>query len=758
MTDRLTLRRIIPSGGTQDQIIAEPGGWVGHTIKLERHKEFHSLVETIFSEGKFTFVGDDLIDGNGGADFIRSVEQMDGVDAEVQFIAETAEDDVNFETYFIGQLQLEGLEELPDNEVEVPVIRDDLWSKLLRHWDTQVDLTKNEDIFGNPVDPAIPITVTLTSQKVRQKYIGEYGEDFEFIEYNLNTNKYGAVDFAKETLNEIDEKHNLPRLDNPSKPSPLYTVKYAGDYLIDIFISTSTSFIFGAPIDPEVDLFIQINNDAPITITRTDFATTNKFEYTDTLSLQAGDSIILYFWKDGGTIATQWGVYGESYLHITADTVFPETQAQGFFIHDAIAYTMARIGLGDDILRSNYLGNPNTNAWQYDEIGCGSRFFVTKGLFIRGYTLSDNPDDPTQRYSLQEKGFQISLKDIWDGINPILCLGLGYETLEESPEQQVIRIEDRPYFYDNSTTSIDFDFVYDISRSYDTDKIYKSVKVGYKKWESEKSSGIDDPQTKRTYNIPFKHVGKELVIESEFIAASLAWETTRRMSIEKSSDFKLDNDNFILAINIDDITPDESPEVYLPELDENFIAVTNLLHPDTRYNLTLTPLRNLLRWGHQILGCLQEYPSYSIKFGSGEGNYDMESHYDCSVGEECIGVICSSPISESDDIDLSVHGETIGYTHLPMEYPVNLPMSLDEYKTISENRNISFGISKTNTGHTKFFIKECTYNKRDGTADLLGWPVTFFNVNSAEAALYAFLLEDESGYIALENNELLIRE
>lgn len=732
MTDRLTLRRIIPAGGTQDLIIAEPGGWVGHTIKLERHKEFHSVVETIFSEGKFIFVGDDHIDGPGGADFIRTTEQLDGVDAEIQFIAETAEDDVNFETYFIGQLQLEGLEELPDNEVEVPVIRDDFWSKFIRHYDTPVDLTKNEDIFGNAVNPAVPVNVTLTSQKVRQKYVGEYGEITDFIQYNLNTNKYGGIDFAKETLNEIDEKHNLPRLDNPSKPSPLYTVKYSGDYLIDFLISTSTAFILGAPIGSEIDVFIQVNNDTPIMATRTDFATTNSFEYTDTLSLEAGDNIRIYFWKDGSTVDPNWGVYGGSYLHITADTIYPETEVQGFFIHDLFAYVLVRIGLGDGSFYSDYLGNENTNARQYDEIGCASRFFVTKGLFIRGYTLSDNPDDPSQRYSLQEKGFQISCKDIWEGINPILCLGLGYETLEESPEQQVIRVEEREYFYDSTTTSLNFDEVYDISRSYDKDLIFKSVRTGYKRWESEKASGIDDPQTKHTRTIPFKHVGKELILESEFIAASLAWETTRRMSIEKSSDYKLDNNNFILAINIDDVTPEESPELYVPELNENFLSVTNLLHPETRYNLILTPLRNFLRNAKYILGCMQSYLTKSIEFGSGEGNYDMTSYYNCSTGEQCLGVICNYYISESDDIDLSVHAASIGYYHLPLEYPINLPMTWEEYKTLNQNRHISFGISKTDTGHTKFFIKECTFNKRDGQAELLGWPVTFFNVNADE--------------------------
>lgn len=730
MTDRFTLRRIIPNGGgTQDQVIAEPGGWVGHTIKLERHPEFHSLIENLFSEGKLIFIGNDSQDGDGGAEFIRMVERLDGVDAEIQFIAETAEDDVNFQTYFIGMLQLEGLEELPDNEIEVPVIRDDFWSRFLRHWDTKIDLTKNEDIFGNPVDPAVPITVNLLSQKVQQKYIGEYGELTDFLLYNLNTDRYGAVDFAKETLNEIDNKYSIPRIEASTKPGALYAVKYAGDYLIDLNVLTSTSFILGSSIDSEVDLFIQINNDTPIQATRTDIPGVDartRFEYTDTLALNAGDTIRIYFFKDGSTVATQWGVYGPSYLHITADTVFPETQVQGFFIHDLFFYTCKRLGLD---FYSEYLGNQNTNGRQYDETGCGSRFFVTKGLFIRGYTLSENPDDPTERYSLQEKGFPISLKNIWDGLNPILNLGLGYEMLETSPDTQVIRVEEKAHFYDDSTTSINFGSVYDISRNYDADKIFKSVKTGYKKWESEEASGIDDPHTKHERTIPFSHVGKDITLESEFIAASYAWEVTRRVSIEKSKDYKLDNDNFILTLNIGDISPEESPELYTPELDENFNSVSNLLHSDTRYNLILTPLRNLLRWGNYLFGCVQSYlDTFKIRFVSGEGNYDMISDYNCGSGQECLAVICDS-ISESSDIDLSVYGEGIGYLHLPIEYPMRIPMSLSEYKIIAENRKLPIGISKTEEDFVNFLIKEITFNKYEGVADILAWSKVFFNVN-----------------------------
>src|SRR5690606_12171926 len=118
----------------------------------------------------------------------------------------------------------------------------------------------------------------------------------------------------------------------------------------------------------------------------------------------------------------------------------------------------------------------------------------------------------------------------------------------------------------------------------------------------------------------FKGAGKDIPIRSGFIAASLTIETTRRTTIKKSSDYKYDNDTFIITINPEEL----SPESYNPELDENFDSVDNLLYSDSRYNLILTPLRNLLRWMDYLTIGLQSYLDSSIKFQSGEGNFDMQ--------------------------------------------------------------------------------------------------------------------------------------
>lgn len=67
------------------QEISEPDGWKDVTLKLERHPDFHSLVE--YFEGSFVFYGENNVD-NGGADFIRQVESQQGASAAIDILIE----------------------------------------------------------------------------------------------------------------------------------------------------------------------------------------------------------------------------------------------------------------------------------------------------------------------------------------------------------------------------------------------------------------------------------------------------------------------------------------------------------------------------------------------------------------------------------------------------------------------------------------------------------------------------------------------
>jgi hypothetical protein len=289
-------------------------------------------------------------------------------------------------------------------------------------------------------------------------------------------------------------------------------------------------------------------------------------------------------------------------------------------------------------------------------------------------------------------------------------------------DEQVLRVEERAHVYDDIPV-VNIDNVLQISREYDTDLIYKKIEVGYANWKSEDISGIDDPQAVHTYAARFKKMGTELSLKSEFIAASLAIETTRRQTIEKSKDYKFDDNTFIIAINPDNVSPDS----YVPELDENFDDIQNLLNSETRYNTRITPPRNLLRHANVIFGCLQSYLNSFLKFVGGEGNYDMTSKMTTSLGtpgSDCLNEsFDGNTLSEKQDIQV-----TDEYIHLPLLYSIEINMSWETYNSIRTNRKKAIGISQTESDHQPFFIKSLEYEPSKSRASIKAWPKTFFEI------------------------------
>ncbi len=432
-----------------------------------------------------------------------------------------------------------------------------------------------------------------------------------------------------------------------------------------------------------------------------------------------------------------------SYLKITGQTYTPDSNAFGFFLHDAAGQICDRVTSENDSFYSEYLGSDRTIYRQYDADGCGWKYAITKGLQVR-------------QYSLIEKPVFLSFNQWWKGINPVLCLGLGYELINGLP---VIRVEQMDHFYDDSGVSINISNVRDITRNYDQDTIFKTVRVGYSKWQSEDISGIDDPQTKHTYATRLQKSGIDLTLESDFIAASLAIETTRRTSKIKSADYKFDNETFLIAINPNPVvvSPETSPEVndYTPELDENFSSITNLLNAETRYNSRITPARNLMRWIRYISGCLQSYIDSKFKFASGEGNYDMTSDM-VNVSDGCDEI--KPEISEKQD--LPVYNDPL---HLPLSYEISIPLEWEDYLLIRNNRKKAIGISQTTTGHVKFFIDTLEYELVKGRATIKAWPVEFFdiqviNTTSNQNVCFAVPGDCEDAYLTEDSFEFETEE
>jgi hypothetical protein len=316
---------------------------------------------------------------------------------------------------------------------------------------------------------------------------------------------------------------------------------------------------------------------------------------------------------------------------------------------------------------------------------------------VRGFTLAQKP-------------FTMSFDDWWHGINPILNLGLAPEKTAGSPALDVIRVEQKSYFYDKTSTSINLDYVNNIERSYDFDSVFKMIELGYEEWAVESDNGLDDPQTKHTYNTRFKTVGKELSILSKFIGAALAIEETRRET-DLKKDYRMDEKILIIALN-------ENSSPVKPEMGIDFASVSNLLNPNTRYNIRISVARNFERWKDYFNGCLQWYvnsPGTEYLFAKGEGNLDMTSVL-WGGGCESIFPTPDPVISEKQNIEA-----TSDFLFMPIKYSFEHYLTWDQYKTIRDNRNKAIGVSRSNLGHVKCFVDELEYEITTGKTSFTVW-------------------------------------
>jgi hypothetical protein len=717
------------------KVISEPDGWKDAKLKFERHPDFHSLVE--YFEGAFVFYGSNgTIDG--GIDFIKEVESLYGLDAEIAITIQADIDgDGNYEeTIFTGQLDLTELEEVKDNKLKIPIIPSNLWAKFITRKDTPVNLRSSTDLDGNVAEVIDSVTINMTSQKVRSKFKRNvsFNDDnlglFPIAQEVAGTTSYLIFDNANNDLDEIDERFEYGTQISDLLPTDvskyLFLVKYPGSYRIEADVRYS--LIFGGSRTVTVEWFLayKVNNSA--TLTTASLGTTSGVGVTShstgisslnldtTITLLAGGEIYVYgvVTLNSGTTITYLSDYDSNigapfepvYTHfeVTADTTFQETTSPAYLLHDSVDAIVRR--LNGHRLYSLFLGSLTTNGRSYASDGCGWNYAVLPGLQIRGYTFD-------------EKIFSMSFMKWWNGANPIFNLGVGYDRVSS---QDVIRIEGTEFFYDHTSASLQLSNVRSITRQYDTSLIYNRIEIGYHKWQSEDLSGLDDPQSKRVFATRIQKVNNTLSIYSDFIAASIAIETTRRQMLEKSKDYKFDNDIFIIALNENDVSAD----VYVPELDENFSAVTDLLNSDARYNIYLTPAYNFIRWQNVPNGCLQKYLTSVYKFVSGEGNYDMlsASNHTCHISTPS-GVVWERGFNDDGVGNFPILG---GYLHLPQLYTIDINLTWEQYVVIRNNRHKCIEISQTTTNYRKFFIKELIFEVCKGKAKIIAWPYDDINL------------------------------
>lgn len=703
---RFTLNNTI-AGSLQ---ISEPGGWDEAVLKLERNQEYHSLVE--FYDQPLTFYGQSS-EGNGGLDYIREIENSQGPDSQITILIEISDDEVTYTTVFQGLLDITSCKEVDFYKAEYGIIRDDFWQKFMNRKSIPVDMASTVDLDGNAITGGAASTMNLPSQKIRYEF--ERRNDSALPD-TLTSIAFGTTNYlmwgaTEPVLDEITQRFEYGTQVSSELPTDtekyIFKFDYAGDYDIDLNIKYYIGF--GATKTYDLKWFYAYRQagvltgptqiGATIAGTALDVTWTVGSPHTLSTTLTLTEAgVELYIW---GTLTLNSASTGGSYfpdfdndptagfdyvyttLTIVADTVYVDTTANNYLLLTAGSLITSKLTGSYPAMISDYIDTSVT--------GCGAYYALTKGLYVRGYSTSTKP-------------FFMSFDQWWNGINPILNLGLGYVNGADQ-----IEVEPKSEFYD-PVTVINFDYVNNIERSYNPKAIVKSIEVGYSKWSAESGSGIDDPQTKHTYRTRFKTVGDDAKILSSFYAASLGIEQTRRNRVEEGKDWRLDEDVMIIAVRTDNTS--------VPETNGPFSSVSGLLNATSRYNVRITPARNFLRWHDYFNGCLKWYDTNDdFTFTSGEGNY--QSVFSTLISTDCEydlydeGGLIGHQVGESANFDA---GAGHDFLFVPVVYSFEYPLTWAEYKAMRDNRKKAIGVSRTNADHVSCFILSLEYEITRGKA------------------------------------------
>lgn len=452
------------SASGTSRIISEPIGWKECVLKLERHVDFHSIIEYFEGpSGGFMFYGKDgTIDG--GCEYIKHIEKTYGFNTKLQISVDLSfNDGVSYNAVFSGILSLGHLKEFPDNKISVPILPDTIWTKFISRMNTPVNLSSSTDLDGNSISAVPTVTINLPSQAVRHKFKRtiNYNPDntglFTSDTGSAGTTHYLIFDNSRHDLDEIGERFEYGTQVSATNPTTaekyLFKLKYEGDYIFDI--SIRYSLVFGASTNVTVQWYLAystttggLTTEAIGSGTGGTAVTTHKTgapsqDLNITLyDLPAGTQIFIY-----GVVTTSVSTtvnffpdfdndpgagYDPQYteLDITGDTLYPNSTAEGYLAHDVMAGIIHRI-TGSNCFYSELFGGVNTTMRTYASNGAYMKFCLLKGLHIRGYIVSEKP-------------FFISFKDAWNGLNPIFNLGLGDETING---QYVIRMEEKELWY-----------------------------------------------------------------------------------------------------------------------------------------------------------------------------------------------------------------------------------------------------------------------------------------------------------------------
>lgn len=737
----------------------EPIGWADITENIKRDPQWHGIFFDYSVSLKFW---------GQGFDYITNIYETQGIEGKISLLVEYKGDDRRaFATYYSGKLVLAKLDltHADDCIVECPIEKNGELMKFRNRIDQAVDMNKNEDFDGNALTSYtyLPTNIQLEPKAVVLRSISTY-KNASVPSYNapshtiasgpsgdtqtINDTACVQVPIDNITLNELSLNVESPAwassgatIDNAlvAPFTGVYECKY---FIDDINVGVrSSDYIHkaycGYPDSPDgttVDLVeawivLRVNG---TDIVRTKFhsetgCTGNAIKYItgnidsspsiiQTVNLNQGDVLKFYVEcfaegtfhrKNVLTSYTIFFTFGAgssdigSYVQVRATITEEPTPCDVYAINEVLSRCAEAITNDNLRVKSNYFGRTDSQPYASDEDGCGSLEVITKGLLIRQFE-SDMP---------------VSFQDVFNALNAIHNIGMGMEPdTDRTGTYERIRVEPAEYFYD-ATVILSCDNVPVIKKTVKPEWYPSLIEIGYEKWETENSMGLDECCTLRTYRTTQTEIKNNVSKVCKFIASGYSIEITRNKEYvtDATKDWRLDNDIFIICVkrNGDDasiLEVEQGEDCTIPS------SVTDIIDPPSIYNYRITPIRNFMRWIKSFLAIyFHDINDSNSKFvfTKGDGNFLAKG----SLTTGC--VLEGADIAENDDISVSSFDNSSDASPL-FKFEIDsfdYPLSLDQAIAIRNNPRGTIRYRQKSTDTWKEgYIESIQYKPNDGIA------------------------------------------
>lgn len=403
--------------------------------------------------------------------------------------------------------------------------------------------------------------------------------------------------------------------------------------------------------------------------------------------------------------------YQSGFVRTRKQRICEGSEYKGYMINE----TFSRVAesITNDCLRvySDYFGRIDAQPYISEQDGCMGYLSLSDGLNVRRAVLSDN--------NLSQ--LSISMKDLYDGFNPIANIGIGIENDNARPGYELLRIEQRDYFYQNFEVA-DLSGARDVKLKSMPNKYLQTINFGYTNFETERTNGLDDIHAQREYRSEHDNVNNKVSIVSPFMASHYAFELTRREIGKNVIDWRYDNYVFPMVNRRKEESDPAGSYNFISELLGGLYAIANNIRGSQFYrNVRISPMRNILRHLKELMTTYIPLANKFI-FTSGTGNFKAKIQYNNAAGD-CIlekkDDNTFDGLHENQDISLSLLSDINNGIPYKTNIKINfdIPMSFNTYLNIKAN---PYGYIKCNCNDSIQYgwIDEIKFNPSTGMASV----------------------------------------